>query len=98
MRDLAVQAANDGSQNAASKGAANTEFQQLTTELDNISTTAFNGQVLLDGSFARDFQVGANNGDTLNIAVGTAMTSTGLGGNGLDLPTGAARAPTARDP
>ena len=95
MRDLAVQAANDGSQNAASKGAANTEFQQLATELDNISTTAFNGQVLLDGTFAKDFQVGANNGDTLNIAVGTAMTSTGLGVNGLDLTTGAAAAITA---
>jgi len=92
MRDLAVQAANDGSQNAASKAAANTEFGQLATELDNISTTAFNGQVLLDGTFAKDFQVGANNGDTLNIAVGTAMTSTGLGVNGLDLTTGAAAA------
>jgi flagellin len=94
MRDLAVQAANDGSQNASSKAAANTEFQQLATELDNISTTAFNGQVLLDGTFAKDFQVGANQNDILNIAVSTAMTSTGLGVNGLDLTTGAAAAIT----
>ena len=63
MRDLAVQSANDGSQNAQSKTAANTEFQQLATELDNISKTSFNGQTLLDGTFNKDFQVGANQGE-----------------------------------
>ncbi|HYY12611.1 MAG TPA: flagellin [Kineosporiaceae bacterium] len=96
MRDLAVQAANDGSQNAASKAAANTEFQQMTTELDNISKTAFNGQTLLDGTFNKDFQVGANNGDTLNITIG-GTDSTTLGVAGQDLTTGAAAAVTTVD-
>jgi flagellin len=96
MRDLAVQSANDGSQNAQSKTAANTEFQQLATELDNISKTSFNGQVLLDGTFNKDFQVGANQGDTLNITIG-GNDSTTLGVNGLDLTTGAAAAITSVD-
>jgi flagellin len=96
MRDLAVQSANDGSQNAQSKTAANTEFQQLATELDNISKTSFNGQVLLDGTFNKDFQVGANQGDTLNITIG-GNDSTTLGVSGLDLTTGAAAAITSVD-
>src|SRR5215471_4980137 len=42
MRDLAVQAANEGSQDADAQTAADTEFQQLNTELDRIAnTTAF---------------------------------------------------------
>src|SRR5512142_1148625 len=39
MRDLAVQASNGGSQDATAQGAANTEFAQLQSELDRISTT-----------------------------------------------------------
>src|SRR5215213_3244614 len=61
MRDLAVQASNDGSQSAASKGSAKAEFDELATELDDIATkTKFNGQALLDGSFTKDFQVGSD--------------------------------------
>src|ERR687883_531848 len=45
MRDLAVQATNTGSQNATAQAAANTEFQQLNSELNRIGgTTAFGGQ------------------------------------------------------
>ena len=70
MRDLAVQAANDGSQDTYLAGGADTEFQQLATELDDIAEdTTFNGQTLLDGTFNKDFQVGANAGDTLNITI-----------------------------
>src|SRR2546423_12222280 len=36
MRDLAVQAANGGSQDTAAQGAANTEFTQLKGEVDRI--------------------------------------------------------------
>src|SRR4051794_28721405 len=50
MRDLAVQAANGGSQDATAQAAADTEFQQLNKELDRIAgTTSFNGHPLLNG-------------------------------------------------
>jgi flagellin len=52
MRDLAVQAANTGSQDAAATAAAQTEFTQLNNELDRIgNTTRFGGAKLLDGSY-----------------------------------------------
>jgi flagellin len=65
MRDLSVQAANGGSQDANAQGAAQTEFGQLQSELDRIAkTTSFGGQKLLDvsgGAYQGAFQVGANN-------------------------------------
>ncbi|HJQ02542.1 MAG TPA: flagellin, partial [Jatrophihabitans sp.] len=61
-RDLAVQAANGGSQDSAAQAAAQSEITNLNTQLDNISkTTAFGGTKLLDGTYAGVFQVGANN-------------------------------------
>jgi flagellin len=52
MRDLSVQAANGGSQDAQAQDAANTEFTQLKTELNRIAnTTSFGTQKLLDGTF-----------------------------------------------
>jgi len=98
MRDLAVQAANDGGQNSASKSAANAEFTQLKGELDDIANkTTFNGTKLLDGSYTGVFQVGAKETETLSVAVGPAMTSAGLAVDGADLTTGAAAAITTVD-
>jgi len=79
MRDLAVQAANDGAQNTSSQANADTEYQQLALELDDIANkTTFNGSKLLDGSYAaKDFQVGAKGGEVLTISIGT-MTATAL--------------------
>jgi flagellin len=97
MRDLAVQAANDGSLDTNAKAAADSEYQQLALELDDISSkTAFNGVNLLDGSFTKDFQVGANSGDTLTVDLSTAVDSTTLLGTVGDLTT-AANATTAID-
>jgi flagellin len=93
MRDLAVEANNAGAQNDTSIGGLDTEFQQLAAELDDISSnTEFNGVTLLDGNYTGTFQVGANNGDSLSIAVSTAMDSTLLGTSGagtLDSSTAA---------
>jgi flagellin len=51
MRDLAVQAANTGSQDSDARTAAQTEFDQLKTEIDRIgNTTKFGSTKLLDGS------------------------------------------------
>ena len=86
MRDLSVQASNSGSLSSAAKGNIQSEVVQLKAELDRIaSTTSFNGKKLLDGTFNAAFQVGANAGETINVNIGTAMGSTGLGVAGLDV-------------
>src|SRR4051812_21508166 len=78
MRDLAVQAANGGSQDANAQGAAQTEFGQLQTELDRIAkTTSFGGQKLLDiggTAYQGVFQVGANNTTDDQITVDLTAT------------------------
>ncbi|KQX69528.1 flagellin [Angustibacter sp. Root456] len=80
MRDLAVQSAN-GSNDSNSRGAINEEAKALKSELNRISDkTTFNNVNLLDGSFAKDFQVGYQGGDTINVAVasgGAAVTASG---------------------
>src|SRR3712207_678163 len=74
MRDLAVQASSDGGLNDDAKKAIQSEIGQLKNELNRIAdTTQFNGKKLLDGSYSGKFQVGANAGETISVAVGTAM-------------------------
>jgi flagellin-like hook-associated protein FlgL len=92
MRDLSVQAANDGGLNTEAKKNIQSEITQLKAEINRISdTTTFNGKKLLDGSYSAAFQVGANKGETISVAVGSigaGMDTTGLGVNGVDV-TGA---------
>ena len=79
MRDLAVQAANGGSQDTDAQKAADTEFQALKTELTRISdTTKFGSQALLNGSYSGVFQVGANTGEVITVSIATDLDSTGL--------------------
>ncbi|MPQ99508.1 flagellin [Modestobacter sp. I12A-02628] len=90
MRDLSVQASNDAGLNADAKKNIQTEVTQLKSELDRITTTTtFNGAKLLDGSYTgKNFQVGANAGETISISIGAAgrgMNATGLGVNGVDV-------------
>src|SRR5689334_22467846 len=86
MRDLAVQASNDGGLNASAKGNIQSEMTQLKSELDRIAgTTQFNGTKLLDGNYTGTFQVGANAGETISVGVGTAMDAAGLGVGGVDV-------------
>ena len=73
MRDLAVQASNGGSNDANSQAAADLEFQQLGKELNDIADkTQFGGTKLLDGNYDAKFQIGANKGDQMGIAVNSA--------------------------
>jgi flagellin len=89
MRDLSVQASNDGGLNADAKTNIQKEITQLKSELTRIAdTTKFNGSKLLDGNFAAKFQVGANSGETIDVAVGTAMSAAGLGVDTVDVTTG----------
>lgn len=79
MRDLAVQAANDGALKDDDKEKADAEFTALKAELDDIATkTTFNGTPLLNGTYTdKLFQVGANAGETLEVDIAD-MSSTGL--------------------
>jgi flagellin len=95
MRELSVQAANGGSQDADAQAAADTEFQQLTSELDRISSsTKFGSQSLLGGSYTGDFQVDsqsftANASSRISVDLSTAAittigTNSGTNITGLD--------------
>ena len=77
LRQLAVESANS-TNTSSDRGALNAEAQQLVDEIQNTATTTqFNGQNLLDGSFiAQQFQVGANAGQTISVSVAGATTST----------------------
>ena len=96
MRDLAVQAANGGSQDATAQAAADTEFQQLNAELDRIAgTTTFNGNGLLNGSFNGAFQIDSSTatGSVIQVDITSSGVLSGLTITGLDstgLATGAA--------
>jgi flagellin len=91
MRDLSVQASNSGGLSSDAKDNIQAEVTQLKSELTRISdTTKFNGTSLLDGSYAGKFQVGANQGETISVAVGTAVSAIGLGVNNVDVTTGGA--------
>lgn len=89
MRDLAVQAGNSGALNAAATDAIQKELDQLGAQFDQIAArTNFDGVPLLDGTYNRDFQVGANAGETLRVQIGGpgyAFNRAGLGLTGLDV-------------
>ncbi len=69
MRELAVQSAN-ATNNQTDRDALQAEVAQLKEEIGRVATTTkFNGTSLLDGSFtAKQFQVGANSGETISLA------------------------------
>ena len=86
MNELAVQGANDTNQ-TIDRDAINEELEALTTELDRISsTTQFNKQNLLDGSFTeKKLQVGANPNQNIEINIG-AMNAKAIGLSTTTLP------------
>jgi flagellin len=79
MRELAVQSAND-SNSSADRGNIQKEISQLQSELNRIaSTTTFNGNNILDGTFAsQKFQVGANANETISVSIGN-IAATAMG-------------------
>ncbi len=88
MRELSVQSAN-GTNSTDDRTALNSEFGELSSELDRIvDTTKFNGQNLLDGTYsgsdAAVFQVGANAGEKISVAIG-AMDTGALSGGGTTI-------------
>ncbi len=77
MNELAVQGANDTNE-GIDREAINQELDQLTQELDRISsTTQFNKQNLLDGSFQdKNLHVGANANQKIQISIGNMDAKT----------------------
>jgi flagellin len=94
MRDLAVQAANDGALDASAKDTLQREMDQLSRELTRIATTTtYAGIPLLDGSYRGIFQVGAEVGETIAVAIGglgNGMDAAGLGVDAIDVTQAAA--------
>lgn len=78
MRELSVQSANDTNV-STDRAAIQAEMDELTKEVDRIAnTTEFNTQKLLDGSFSGTFQIGANEGQKMDLNIGK-MDSASLG-------------------
>lgn len=82
MRDLSVQAANDGGVTAEDKDKLNKEFTQLRDEIDRIiDNTDFNGKKVLAGSVTSAvFQVGyATAGDNqITVKIENLKSATGI--------------------
>ena len=85
MNELSTQAAND-TNTTSDRTAIQKEVDALTSELSRIaSTTMFNTQKLLDGTFAgKNLQVGSLANQKISLTIG-AMNATTLGVNSLNM-------------
>jgi flagellin len=81
MRELAVQSVN-GANNDTDRNSLDAEVQQLKAEIDRIATTTqFNSQNVLDGSFKnKQFQIGDKTGSNIAVSINSVQTKDlGLG-------------------
>ncbi len=76
IRELAVQSIND-TNSSSDRQALNNEVSQLIAEINRIAnSTQFNGQNILDGTLSTlTFQVGANQGQTIQVTGVDSRTS-----------------------
>ena len=83
MRELSLQSAN-AVNNGDDRSALDAEVQQLSKEIDRIaSTTRFNDQLILNGSFqGKELQIGAKAGETLDVSMSN-MSASSLGRSAL---------------
>jgi flagellin len=89
MRELSVQSVN-GTNNDSDRVALNDEVKQLKAEIDRIaSTTEFNNQKILDGSFKdKKLQIGDKSYQTMDVAIGSVATKDlGMAGASFDSKT-----------
>lgn len=79
MKSLATQY-NSGTVDATSRSFINAEYTELVEQLDLISTSSeFNGQNLIDGSYNQSFVVGISASDSIDVDLtGIDTSSTGL--------------------
>jgi flagellin len=79
VRELAVQSASD-TNTSSDRGNITAEARQLLQEINRVAeNTTFNGMKVMDGSFSgKQFQIGADAGQTLSISIdSTAATDIG---------------------
>ena len=70
MQSLAVQAANGGTLDADDRKDINTEYQQLSQQVDQIAnSTGYNGTSLLNGNALSPFQIGPDKGPANQLAI-----------------------------
>jgi flagellin len=76
MREISVQSVND-TNSSTDRAALNDEVKQLRLELDRIATsTTWAGSALLDGTFvSKEFQIGADTGQTLLVSQDSMATA-----------------------
>lgn len=80
IRQLAVQASN-ATYSAADRASLNQEVQQSLAQINTIaSTTQYNGQSLLDGTFGtQNFQIGANAGQNISVNLSAGAKTSQIG-------------------
>src|SRR4051795_10427247 len=90
VRELAVQFKN-GSLSTSNQSAIQSEVFQLASEIERIgNSTKFNGISLLNNTNTVTFQVGANDGESIGVAMLSLGSASGVGSNYFLLtPTGA---------
>ncbi len=78
MRELAVQSAN-ATVDTADKASLDLEFQALASEISrNASSTEFNGVAVIGTSATLTFQIGFENGDTIDVATADILAGSGM--------------------
>jgi flagellin len=78
MRELAVQASN-ASVNDDDKASLDLEYQALATEITrNSDSTKFNGELIIGASTALAFQIGYENGDTIDVTTKDVAAESGV--------------------
>lgn len=84
LRELAVQSSND-TNTASDRNNLGAEAKQLITEINRVAKdSTFNGMNVLDGSFStKQFQIGADSGQVLNVSVDSAA-ATDIGAHTLN--------------
>jgi len=103
MRELAVQAGNEGTMDSTERGYLNQEFSLLESELNRIvNVTEYNGQQLINGAISSgiSFQVGMRNSSNDQISLTLTnmnATSLGLNDDSLSSSTNAQKAISALD-
>jgi flagellin len=84
MKALAAQSNSGAVQDAGGRDFINTEYQQLLTEAQAIgTTTTFNGDTLIDGSFNLNFQVGILATQTIAVNLTTINMTTIANGSAV---------------
>ena len=88
INELAVQAAND-TNTSTDAGYLNTEVSQLLSEIDRVATTTkFNDQALLDGTFSgKELQVNSENESQITLSIDSMKASNLASVNAINIGT-----------